>query len=117
MRLKTEIWAKAYLRRLNGEMIPAAVLRHGDDSAGAIFIKVNTLDGCAQLLAPAPAGLDGVPAELGRAWTYVFAEGAVPEADADAFLAKQVRYDPDLWLIELEDPKGRHFLDEYLARP
>ena len=119
MRLKSEIWAKAYLRRLGCEAIPAAVLRHGDDGAGAIFIKVNTRDGQALILSPAPGGMGGEMdgAEgIGRRWTPAFANGAVAEAEADAFLAKQARFDPDIWVIELEDPKGRHFLDDYVER-
>jgi hypothetical protein len=116
MRLKSEIWVKAYLRRLNGELIPAAVVRRGDSDAGAIFIKVNSRDGQARVLAPAPGGMDSAAPGIDRRWTPAFAGSAVAETEADGFLAKQARYDPDIWVIELEDPKGRHFLDDYLAR-
>jgi len=44
-----------------------------------------------------------------RVW-MVLAEGA--EADVDASIAKQRSFDPDLWVIEVEDKQGRHLLDE-----
>lgn len=116
MRLKAEIWVKAYLRRLDGEAIPAAVMRHGDDDAGAIFIKINTRDGRAQVLAPAPSADPDNMLGLDRRWSGAFPQGGVEEAQAEGFLAKQARFDPDIWVIELEDAKGRHFLDDCLVR-
>jgi hypothetical protein len=116
MRLKAEIWVKAYLRRLDGEATPAAVMRHGDNDAGAIFIKVNTRDGRAQVFSPAPSADPDNMLGLDRRWSAVFPQGGVEEAAAEAFLAKQVRFDPDIWVIELEDAKGRCFLDDSLMR-
>jgi hypothetical protein len=115
MRIKAEFWVKAYIRRLNGEAIPAAVLRHGDDDAGAIFIKINTRDGRAQILAPAPGADEGNMSGLDRRWSAAFPQGAVEEAQADGFLARQARFDADIWVIELEDPRGRHCLDDCLV--
>lgn len=57
MRLKSEIWVKAYIRRCAGEGVPAVVVRRGDEDAGVIFLKVSRLDGTAALYGPAPAGL------------------------------------------------------------
>ena len=54
MRLKSAIWVAAYLRRCNGEGAFAAVRRRGAEEAGAIFIKLNRLDGTAELFGPAP---------------------------------------------------------------
>jgi hypothetical protein len=116
MRLKSEIWVKAYIRRLYGETVPVAVLRHGDDDAGAIFIKINTRDGRAQVLSPAPGADPGAMAGLDRRWSLVFPEGAVEETQADGFLARQARFDPDIWVIELEDSRGRHYLDDCIVR-
>lgn len=116
MRLKAEIWVKAYIRRLYCEAVPAAVLRHGDDDAGAVFIKINTRDGKAQILAPAPSADPDDMTGLDRRWRLTFSAEGVEEAEADTFLARQTRYDPDIWIIELEDPKGRHYLDDCLVR-
>ena len=59
MRLRTEFWVKGYLRRCVVEGASAVVVRHGDDDAGAIFIKVNRLDGTCVVFGPAPGGTIG----------------------------------------------------------
>lgn len=103
-RLAAGVWVAAYLRRLGAEGIPAFVARHGDDTAGAVTVKLATLDGRATAF---QRSFD--PATGGRAWV-VLAEG--PEAEVDAALARQARFDPDLWVIEVEDRQGRHLLGE-----
>ena len=113
MRLKSEIWVKAYLRRcaVNGAM--AVVLRHGDDDAGAIFIKAVRLDRTATVFAPAPAGLD--VADFDRLWVPGLGGKIISEAEADKFLAREQSFDADLWIVEVEDREGRHFLGDDLA--
>ncbi|MBK9077741.1 MAG: DUF1491 family protein [Hyphomicrobium sp.] len=108
MRLKSEIWVKAYLRRctVNGAM--ATVLRHGDDDAGTIFIKVVRADRTAAIFGPAPAGLDD--ADVGRRWAARLKGAFVADEEADRFFAKESSFDSDLWVIEVEDRDGRHFL-------
>ncbi len=113
MRLKAEIWAKAYLRSCAAAGVMAVVVRHGDDDAGAIFIKVNRLDGTARLFGPAPAGFD--TGQLERQWVPHLDGPETSEADIDAYLARQLDFDSDLWILELEDRQGRHFLDPWLA--
>lgn len=112
MRLKASIWVSAYIRRLNAIPIAAMIMRRGDPDAGAIFIKVNTLDGYAQILRPAIAG----PAvgDSSRFWTPALADGPKEERTADAYLARQADFDSDMWIIEIEDRQGRHFLDEFV---
>jgi hypothetical protein len=112
MRLRTEFWVKAYIRRCAIEGVSAVVVRHGDDDAGAIFIKIDRLDGTCLLFGPAPAGLDG--AESDRRWMLLKAGGGDCAA-ADAFLGREANFDSDLWVIEVEDRKGRHFLDDHLV--
>jgi hypothetical protein len=113
MRLKTEIWVKAYLRTCAASGVPAVVVRHGDDDAGAIFVKVTRLDGTARLFGPAPAGFEA--GQFERQWIEHFDGPAASEADVDAYLARQLAYDSDLWILELEDRQGRHFLEPWLA--
>ena len=103
-RLTAEFWVSAYLNRLRLYEIPAFVVTHGDDTAGAVLVKLNTLDGNAKAF---QRSFDLMSGE--RAW-MVLAEGS--EADVDAALAKQRSFDPDLWVIEVEDREGRHLLDE-----
>jgi hypothetical protein len=38
----------------------------------------------------------------------------VAEQSVEERLAREIRFDPDAWIIETEDKAGRHFLD--LAR-
>lgn len=104
MRLTTEFWVKAYLARLRLADIPAYVVAHGDDTGGAVLIKVATLDGQARLY---QRSFDLMTGE--RAW-IVLSEG--DEADVDGSIRRQRDMDPDLWVIELEDRAGRHLLEE-----
>ena len=112
MRLRAEFWVKAYIRRCAVEGASAVVVRHGDDDAGAIFIKVDRLDGTCFLYGPAPAGLAG--AESDRRWIARLSADGVRDAEANAFLERERSFDSDLWLIEVEDRRGRNFLDEQL---
>jgi hypothetical protein len=115
MRLRTEFWVKAYIRRCAIEGASAVVVRHGDDDAGAIFIKVNRLDGTCLVFGPAPAGFVG--AESDRRWIACLSAQGVDESAADAFIARERDFDSDLWLVEVEDRQGRHFLDDQLDSP
>jgi hypothetical protein len=119
MRLKSHIWVSAYFRRLGAAFIPAAVVRRGDADAGAIYIKIARLDGTCQVLAPLSAHLaEGVPedsmlVEEGRVWQPVYPAPALAiEADADAYLARQASRDPDIWILEVETPEGRHLIGQ-----
>lgn len=112
MRLKSAIWVSAYLRRCQIEGAFAVLRRRGAEDAGAVFVKVNRLDGMVSLYGPAPQSAfdDARPTE--RIFAPCLTGESVPEADAEAYLARQIRYDPDLWIVEVEDRAGRHFLDQ-----
>ncbi|WP_342077902.1 DUF1491 family protein [Yoonia sp. SS1-5] len=104
MKLTADIWVSAYLARLRLVPIPAFVVKKGDPTAGAVLIKLNTLDGqacCYQ------RSFDLITGD--RKWVSLV-EG--DEAAVDASVAKQQSFDPDLWVIEVEDKQGRHLLDE-----
>lgn len=103
-RLTAQFWVQAYIARLRGADIPAFVVAHGDDTAGAVLIKLNTLDGRATVYQRSFDLMSGA-----RRW-ITLSEGA--ERDVDAAIARQREFDPDLWIIELEDRQGRHLLDE-----
>jgi len=113
MRLKAEIWVKAYLRRCAAEGSAAFVVRRGDEDAGSIFIRVNRLDGTSSLFGPAAAGL--ATAEIERRWSLRTGQKPVPDHEIDAYVERETRFDPDIWVLEVEDRHGRHFLDEWLA--
>ena len=90
------------------------LVRRGDEDRGAIYIKICRLDGTALLFSPAPAGLS--PQGDERRWQATLGEAWLSEADVDAFLARQIDADCDLWVLAVEDPQGRHFLEDWLAR-
>lgn len=111
MRLKSGIFVSALLRRANGAGAFAAVRRRGAEEAGAVFVIVATQDGKAALYGPALPSLDAAPSEEGvRLFTPLVAPGS-PESEAEARMAREERYDSDLWLVEIEDRAGRCFLD------
>jgi hypothetical protein len=104
MRLTADIWVSAYLARLRQIEVPAFVVQRGDATAGAVLIKLNTLDGQARCY---QRSFDLMTGE--RRWV-VLVDG--DEAEVDASISKQRGFDPDLWVIEVEDKQGRHLLDE-----
>ncbi|TAK49725.1 MAG: DUF1491 family protein [Xanthobacteraceae bacterium] len=114
MRLKSAIWVAAYVRRCNGESVFAVVRRRGAEEAGAIFIKLALLDGTAWLFGPAPQSVYGEDHPTDRAFAAV-SRAPQPEADVEARIAREIGFDPDVWVVEIEDRAGRHFLD--LAKP
>ena len=103
-RLASGIWVSAYLARLQGAGVFAHIAHRGEATAGAVAVKLATMDGRASVFVRT---LDG---EGERVWTALV-DGAA-EAEADAALARQRRFDRDLWVVEVEDPRGRHLLGE-----
>ena len=102
-RLTARFWVDAYLARLRLADIPAYVVAHGDDTGGAVLVKLATLDGQAR------AFVRGFDLATGARIWDVLAEGG--EAEVDAAISRQRGFDPDLWVIEVEDRAGRHLLD------
>ena len=113
MRLKSSIWVAAYLRRCQTEGIFGAVRRRGAEEAGAVFVKIALLDGKAMLYVPAPQTVYDESRPIERIFMPTSTE-PMPEASVEERLVKEIRFDPDAWIVETEDRAGRHFLD--LAR-
>lgn len=110
MRLKSAIFVAALVRRAGVEGAFAVVERRGAEEAGAIFVKVRTPDGGVALYGPAPQSAfdESFPSE--RQFVEMVPPGR-PEAEADARLARELKFDPDIFVVEIEDREGRHFLD------
>ena len=111
MRLKSGIWVAAYARRCQSAGACAAGRRRGADEAGAVFIKISRLDGTAEVFGPAPQTAFDEARPVDRAFTPCLKVQPAPEADAEAYLARQIKFDPDVWIVEVEDRAGRNFLD------
>ncbi|MFT6675803.1 MAG: hypothetical protein ACJAVM_001996 [Sulfitobacter sp.] len=103
-RLTARFWVDAYLARLRFLDIPAFVVAHGDDTGGAVLVKLSTLDGQALVF---QRSFDLMSGE--RRWVEL---SSGIEADVDEAIARQRGFDPDLWVIEVEDRQGRHLLDQ-----
>ncbi len=103
-RLTARFWVDAYLARLRFQDIPAFVVAHGDDTGGAVLVKLNTLDGQAVLFQRSFDLMTG-----DRRWVEL-TSGV--ERDVDEAVTRQCGFDRDLWVIEVEDRAGRHLLDE-----
>ncbi len=108
-RLRSDIWVSAYLRRCGVEGACAVLRRRGAAEAGAIFVKLDRLDGRAALFAPAPQS--EVDDGLARVFVRTHAAEWTDPGEAEARLAREIAFDPDLWIVEVEDRLGRHFLD------
>ena len=110
MRLKSALWVAAYLRRCQVEGTSAVVRRRGAEEAGAVFVRICRLDGTSELFGPAPQSvLEAGPAD--RIFTPCLPAQPAPDDAVEAYLAREVKFDPDLWIVEVEEPTGRNFLD------
>ncbi|BCM82102.1 hypothetical protein NS228_04905 [Methylobacterium indicum] len=108
-RLRSDFWVAAHLRRCAVEGVSAVQRRRGAPEAGAVFVKVDRLDGRADLYGPAPQALFEDDETGGRRFEPLMREAFPP--DVEARLAKEIRFDSDLWIVEIDDREGRHFLD------
>jgi hypothetical protein len=109
MRLRSDIFVSAYLRRRNGENAFAVVRRRGADEAGAVFVCIDRLDGTADLYGPAPQSFFD-EARPERRFQRLTRDGATP-ADVDARLMKEMKFDADAWVVDVEDRSGEPRLD------
>lgn len=111
MRLKSALWVAAYLRRCQVEGLYAVVRRRGAEEAGAIFVRIDRLDGTSDLYGPAPQSAFAAVPEAERAFSGSLPEQPAPDASIEAYLAREIKFDPDVWIVEVEDRAGRNFLD------
>ncbi|MBO0732768.1 MAG: DUF1491 family protein [Methylocapsa sp.] len=109
MRLRTDFWVAAYIRRCELEGAFAVLRRRGAPEAGAIFIKIDNLSGCSALYGPAPQS--ELKDSHERIFERLHSAPWIAPAEAEQKLLKQIRFDPDIWIIETEDRQGRSFLD------
>lgn len=110
MRLKSALWVAAYLRRCQVEGCSAVVRRRGAEEAGAIFIRICRLDGTSELFGPAPQSAL-VPGATDRSFAACLASQPAPDAEIETYLSRERKFDPDLWIVEVEDRAGRNFLN------
>jgi hypothetical protein len=107
--VKTDIWVSAYRRRCELAAVPVVIVRKGAPEAGSIFIAIRAAHDEVWLMGP-PVGplLD----EAGERRFELRFDGPVTQQKVDEYLRRQAEYDPDIWVIEVEDRSGQAFLRE-----
>jgi len=108
VKLKAKLWVQAQIRLCDGLNVPVAVLRSGDPDAGAVLVKIAQSQDGWQVLSRI-RDLDG-----NLAWFAGSGAAPVPEAEAEAYIARQAARDPDLWVLEIDGRRGgydRAYLD------
>lgn len=106
-RLRSDFWVAAHLRSCAAAARVAVLRRRGAAEAGAIFVKVDRLDGTASLYGPAPQALVEDAGE--RRFTVLLTD--VPAHEVEERMAREARFDSDYWLIEIESRTGVHGLE------
>jgi len=104
-RLKAGLFVRALIRRVEVAGAQAYVVRKGVEESGAILLKISKLDGTSLVLSQARRG------EGELVWVKPLGD-ATDDEKARAWFEKQIKFDPDLWIVEIEDREGRTFVDE-----
>ena len=105
MGIGTGIWVMAQVRICDRAFIPATVVRRGDPDAGTVLLKLNRFEHGVTVYTQATSMTDE------PAWTRGTGPTPVSEAEADAYIERQVKYDPDVWILEIEDRRGQYQMD------
>jgi hypothetical protein len=84
--------------------------KRGAAEAGAIFVKIDRLDGTCVLYGPAPQ-TELAEAGIDRMWQRLHKDEAITAPEAEERLRREMKFDPDIWIVEVDDRAGRHFLD------
>ncbi|MEX6506997.1 DUF1491 family protein [Jiella sp. M17.18] len=106
MRITSELFVAQLLRRLFAAGDFAAVVRRGAEAAGAIFVVARGRGGAVQLFGPAVQSLSE---DVGG--RQFMREAASDDAALDARFAREARFDPDFWVVEIETERPEDFLD------
>lgn len=114
MRLRSDIWIASYLRRVMASGAFVAVRRKGVPEGGAIFIRIDHLNGAGTLYGPAPQSVSDDDSG-GRIFFRLHDAETIPDNLIEQRLAKETKFDPDCWIIEVEDRQGRSFLDGFIV--
>lgn len=107
-RLTADIFVSALVRRVFSDGGAAAIERRGATEAGAIFVRARHRDGTETLLSPAPQSVF----ESGRPEDRVFETrlSRAAEFEVGEALARERRFDPDIWIVEIETEAPERYL-------
>jgi hypothetical protein len=110
MRLRSDLFVSALIRRAEVAGASAMLRRRGAAEAGAVYLKIDRLDGRAALLGPAPQS-EALPEGVDRLFARLHRDEWVAPFEAEDRIKKEIAFDSDLWLVEIEDREGRTFVD------
>jgi hypothetical protein len=108
-RLRTDFWVAALRRRAEAAGAFISIARRGAEEAGAVFVVVDRLDGALDLYGPAPQSVFEDERPQDRLFSLV--GRALSEEATQARMQQEVRFDPDLWQVDIEDREGRPFIE------
>ena len=109
MAVKSGIWVDAHLRRARMMGLMAVLVKRGAEEAGAIYLRVILPGGKARLFGPPPgAAYDG---QGRKRWALPLGADPVAEAETESYLARQRKYDPDIWVLDIEDREGNGLIE------
>lgn len=108
--LKTKFWVDALKWRVEAGGAALYVRKRGDNDAGVVIVQLSLMDGSGHLYVPI-RGMDGE-----RMWSQPLGEEPLTESRISSYMERRSEDDPDLWLIEIEDRHGRHFLNEPIEK-
>ena len=103
-RITSEFWISGYKQYLNSVGIPLFVINKGDDKAGAIIVRVSDLSGKSTVFS------QGIDMDGNKTWEQL---GQGYDSEMDKIVIRQIQYDPDIWVLEIEEKSGKHFLEEF----
>lgn len=104
-RIKSALWIQSQVRMCDIQCIPIFIRKKGDPDGGAIILKIERGGKGSSVYAQArtPEGkLAWMPGGGGEILT---------DEEAENYIKRQISFDPDLWVVEVEDPDGRYELD------
>ena len=104
-KIKASLWIQAQIRKCDLNFIPIIIRQKGDPNSGAILLKLDRGKIGFSILSQC-RDLNGKPG-----WIYGGGAEYVNDTEAEAYIKRQIERDPDLWVVEIEDPKGRFQLD------
>ncbi len=109
MLISSAVWVAALVRRVEQAGAFATVARRGDSRAGAVLVKtIDRRSGACRLFSSAQRD------EQTSVWIQPLKDAS--EAEIDLHIARAERIDPDIWVVEIEDPDGPRFLTEPVER-
>lgn len=107
-RLPTDFIISAHIRTAAQQGVPIVIRQRGDNNVGTILLKINLLNGTSRVLSQ-------VRFNDQMMWSPVSKTDPMKEADAENYLARQAKIDPDCWMVEIEDKQGRIWFEGKIA--